>query len=215
MPELGELLLRAETREQHQTRGVDSTGTQNGLLLGAQGVLDTGLQSHVDTGDGIALHVHLGNPGVGEDGQVRTLLITAQNGVNIGDTGAAAAAVIRIVGDVEEADSLGQLTLVADVVVEVLNDGNVHGAGAGLDPVLAQLVAVAGMHRLEGVAQVVNDAGEGLKVPALAALGHPVTAIILERTEGDQSVVGGATTEDLRAGVTDMAVTCGVVSKDS
>jgi hypothetical protein len=71
------------------------------------------------------------------------------------------------------------------------------------------------VHRLEGVAQVVNDAGEGLKVPALAALGHPVTAIILEGTEGDQSVVGGATTEDLRAGVTDMAVTCGVVSKDS
>ena len=213
--QIGELLLGAETREQHQTRGVDGTSAQDGLLLGAQGVLDTGLQSHVDTGDGIALHIHLGNPSVGEDGQVRTLLITAQNGVNVGDTGAAAAAVIRVVGDVEEANALGQLTLVADVVVEVLNDGNIHGAGAGLDPVLAQLVAVAGVHRLEGVAQVVNDAGEGLKVPALAALGHPVTAIILKGTEGDQSVVGGAATEDLRAGVANMAVTCGGGQQDS
>lgn len=68
---------------------------------------------------------------------------------------------------------------------------------------------MAGVHRLKGVAQVVNDAGEGLKVPALAALGHPVAAIILERTEGDEGVVARATTQDFRAGVADMAVTCG------
>jgi hypothetical protein len=41
------------------------------------------------------------------------------------------------------------------------------------------------MHRLDSVAQVINDAGEGLKVPALATLGNPLAAIILEGTERD------------------------------
>jgi hypothetical protein len=34
------------------------------------------------------------------------------------------------------------------------------------------------------------------EVPTLATLGNPLTAIILEGTEGDESVVAGATTED-------------------
>lgn len=169
----------------------------------------TRLQGDVDTSHSITVHVHLGDPSVGENGQVRTLLIPAEDGMNVGDRGTAAATIIRIVRDVEEAHTLGQFTGVANILVEVLDDGNVHGAGTSLNPVPAELVAVAGVHRLESVAQVVNDAGEGLKVPTLAALGHPVTTIILERTERDEGVVTRATTQDLRAGVADMAVTCG------
>lgn len=157
-------------------------------------MLNTRLQSNINTGHGITLNVDLVNPSVGENGQVRTLLITTEDGVDVGDTGTAAAAVIGVVGDVEEADTLGQLTGLADVIVEVLNDRDFHGARAGLDPVLAQLVTVAGMHWLDSVAQVINDAGEGLKVPALATLGNPLTTIILEGTERDERVVARATT---------------------
>lgn len=65
---------------------------------------------------------------------------------------------------------------------------------------------MTGVHGLDGVAQVIDDTGEGLKVPALAALAHPVAAVVLKGTEGDQSVVARATSEDLGPGVADMAV---------
>lgn len=205
--ESGQVLAGTQTGEHHQTGSVDGSSAQNGLLLGAEGALLSRLQSDVDTGHGVTLNVDLGNPSVGKDSQVRTLLVTTENRVNVGDGGTASAAIVGVVGDVEEANTLGQFTGVADVVVEVLNDGNVHSTGASLDPVLAKLVTVTGVHGLNGVAQVINDTGEGLKVPALAALGHPVAAIILEGTERDESVVAGATTQDLCARVADMAVT--------
>jgi hypothetical protein len=206
-PERGQLLPGTETREHHQTRSVHGAGAQNGLLLGAKSVLLARLQSDIDTSHGIALDVDLGNPSIGQDSQVRTLLVTTKNRVDVSDGSTAATAIVGVVGNVEEANTLRELTGVADVVVEVLNDRNVHGARTGLDPVLAELVTVTGVDRLHGVAQVVNDASEGLEVPALAALGHPLAAIILKGTERDQSVVARATTQDLGAGVADMAVT--------
>jgi hypothetical protein len=48
------------------------------------------------------------------------------------------------------------------------------------------------VHGLDGVAQAIDDAGEGLEVPTLAALGDPVLAVILEGAEGDESVVARA-----------------------
>jgi hypothetical protein len=64
------------------------------------------------------------------------------------------------------------------------------------------------MHRLNGIAQVVQNAGEGIKGPALAALLFPPLAVIFERTERDKGVMTGATAENLGTRVTDMAVTC-------
>jgi len=146
-------------------------------------MLDAILKSDVNTGDGVAFNVDLGDPGVGEDGQVRTLLLAAQDGVDISNTGTASAAIIGVVGDVEETDTLGQFTLVTDVIVKVLDDGDVHSTGAGLNPVLAELVLVTGVHGLNGVTQTIDQTGEGLKIPTLATLGYPVAAVILERTE--------------------------------
>jgi len=47
--------------------------------------------------------------------------------VDVGDAGAAAAAVVRVVGDGEEADAGFQRALGLDLVVEVVDDGDVAG----------------------------------------------------------------------------------------
>jgi hypothetical protein len=65
---------------------------------------------------------------------------------------------------------------------------------------------VTAVNGLDSVPQVVEDASKGLKGPALATLFLPSSAVILEGTEGDESVVARATTQDLGARVTDMAV---------
>jgi hypothetical protein len=45
------------------------------------------------------------------------------------------------------------------------------------------------VHGLNGVAQVVKYAHEGLEAPALAALSFPPLAVILKRPERDEGVV--------------------------
>lgn len=93
-----------------------------------------------------------------------------------------------------------------------MDDGNIHGLGAGLEPVLAKLVAVTGMDRLDRVAEVVDVAHNIIKVPTAASLSDPAIHIVLEWTEGDESVVRRAATEDLGARVSDMAVAIGLLS---
>ena len=203
-----QLVLRAQAGQKHQSRGIHGTRTEDGLLLGPQGVLCTRLQGHVDTRHTITVHVHTRHPGIGEDGQIRPVFLTAQDGMDVGDAGAASAAIVRVVRHVEETNALGQLSLRADDLVEIRNDWDIHGGRARLDPILAQLVAVAFMHGLEGVAQVVQKAGEGPKGPALATLLLPPLAVIFERAEGNESVVAGAATEDFGTRMADMAVAC-------
>lgn len=128
--------------------------------------------------------------------------------MNISDAGAAAAAVVRIVRNVEESNALSKLTILTDLLVEVRNDGDVHSGGASLNPVLAELVAVTSVNGLNGIAEVVQNAGEGLKGPALATLLFPPLAVIFKRTERDEGIVAGATAQDLSARMTDMAVAC-------
>lgn len=148
---------------------------------------------------------------LGQNGQVGSSLLAAQDRVDVGNGGAAAAAVVGVVGDGEEAGALGQLALLSNLGVEVGDDGNVHGGGAGLDPVLAELVAVARVDGLDLVAQVVNVAHDGVKVPTGAALGDPSLHIMSEGTEGDEGVMGRAAAEDLCARVADMAVAHGLL----
>ena len=76
-----------------------------------------------------------------------------------------------------------------------------QGGGAGFDPVFAELVAVAGMDRLHGVANVVEEPGEGAEGPTGAAEGFPDGGVVGEGAEGDEGVVGGAAAEDFGAGV--------------
>jgi hypothetical protein len=118
---------------------------------------------------------------------------------------------IRVVGDGKEASTLGQLTLLRDLVVEVVDDRNAHSLGTSLDPILGQLVSVARVDGIQLVTQVVDTAHDGFEVPALATLGDPSVHIVTERSEGDEGVVRGATTEDLSSRVSDVTVAVGLL----
>lgn len=206
-----ELGLGAQAGEQHEAAGVDGAGGEDDLLAGLEGHLLARLEGDVDAGGDVVFDIEAGDPGVGEDGEVGAALLAAEDGVDVGDRGGAALAVVGVVGDVEEAGALGELALGADLVVEVVNDGDVEGVGAGLDPVLAELVAVAGVDGLVGVAEVIDVAHHGLKGPALAALGDPAVHVVAEGAEGDEGVVGGAAAEDLCARVADVGVAHGLL----
>ena len=93
-----------------------------------------------------------------------------------------------------------------DILVEVGNDGDVQSGRARFDPVLAELVAVTGVNGLDSVTQVVEQARESLKAPALAAHLLPSSTVILKGAERNKSVVAGAATQDLGARVTNITV---------
>jgi hypothetical protein len=96
---------------------------------------------------------------------------------------------VRVVRDVEETDRGLQSASRLDLVVEVLNDRDVHSLGAGVDPVKAELVTMPLVNGLNGVAEVVEDTHEGLEGPSSAALRLPSLAVILKWSERDESVV--------------------------
>lgn len=129
------------------------------------------MKGHVYAGDGgvVLFNVDIGDPGVGEDGEIGTLILAAEDRVDVCHAGAASATIVWVVGDGEEADSLFQFAVGTDLLVKVLDDGNVHCRRARLNPVLAELVSVTGVDRLNGVAEGVEHAGEGVKGPAAAA----------------------------------------------
>lgn len=185
----GELVLGAETGQEEQAGGVDCAGAEDGLAPWAEGALLPALQGQVDARDLVTLDVDLADPGVGKDGQVVALLVAAEDGVDVGDGGAASPAVVGVVRDGEEADAGLEGAVGADLAVEVVDDGDVEGLGARVDPVEAELVAVVLVDGLDRVAQVVEHAGEGLEAPALAALGLPPLAVVLEGSEGNERVV--------------------------
>lgn len=207
-PERRELRLRAETREQHQPRRVDGAGGEDRFRLRLDGARGPVLELHIDAGDGVALDVDLGDPGVREDGQVGALLLAPQDGVDVGDGGAGPAAVVRVVADGEEADALLQGPGLLDVGVEVVQHGDVEGAAAGLHPVLAELVPVAGVHRLDRVLQAHQHPHEHGERPPLGPQRLPDPEVVLERLERDQRVVRRAPAQHLGARVSDVGVAC-------
>lgn len=109
--------------------------------------------------------------------------------MDVSNTGAGAVASIRVVRNIEETNRGLQGTCALDLVVEVLNDGNVHSFRAGVDPVEAELVTVPLVDRLDGVAEVVEHTHEGLEAPANAALLFPPLAVVLKWSERNESVV--------------------------
>lgn len=121
---------------------------------------------------------------------------------------AASAAVVGVVRYGEEADAGFEVPVCGDLAVEVVDYGDGQGGGARFDPVFAELVAVAGMDWLHGVADVVEEAVEGSKGPAGAAEGLPDGGVVGEGSEGDEGVVGRAAAEDFGARVTDVRVSC-------
>lgn len=61
-----------------------------------------------------------------QDGEVGLFLRSAEDRVDVGNAGAAAAAVIRVIRHREEAGSLGQSALGANSFVEVGNNGDIE-----------------------------------------------------------------------------------------
>lgn len=194
-----ELILGAQTREEHEARGVDGAGGENGLGAGVDAPLGAVAQGDLDALDGAVVHVDLGDPGVGQHGQVGPVLLAAQDGVDVGDRGGGAAVVVGVVRDVEEADALLEGARLGDLLVVVGDDGDVHGIAAGEHPVLAQGVAVAGVHGLDGVAQLVHQTHEVGERPPLGAERLPDLQVVLKGPEGDERVVRGAATQHLGA----------------
>jgi hypothetical protein len=187
--EVGQLLLGTQTGQQHQAGSIDCASAEDGLGTGVERALGAVLEGDVDASDLVASDVDLADPGVCKDGEVGSLLVTPQDGVDVGNTGTASAAVVGVVGDGEEADRGLEGTGGLDLLVEVMDDGNVHGLGARVDPVEAELVAVPLVDGLDRVAEVVKNTHERLEAPALAALRLPPLEIVLERAEGDEGVV--------------------------
>lgn len=93
-----------------------------------------------------------------------------------------------------------------------MNDGDVESSAARLDPVNAELVPVALVDGVDVVAEVVQQAGHGLEVPASAALLLPHLHVVLEWTERDECVVAGASTEHLCSRMSNVRVTHGLLS---
>ncbi|PSR74455.1 hypothetical protein BD289DRAFT_217930 [Coniella lustricola] len=207
--QLLQLVLGAQPRQQQQARGVDGAGAQDGLGAGVDGAARAVAQGQVDAGDGVVVDVDARDPGVGQDGQVGAVLLAAQDGVDVGDRGRGAVVVVGVVRDVEEADALGQGARLCDFLVVVGDDGDVHGVAAGEHPVLAQLVAVARVHGLDRVAQLVHEAHEVGERPAGGAERLPDLEVVLKGAERDEGVVRRAAAQDLGARVADVRVACG------
>ena len=87
-----------------------------------------------------------------------------------------------------------------------MDNGDRQGGGAGFDPVFAELVPVARMDWLYGVADVVEKAIESVIIPAGAAKGLPDSSVMGEGTEGDEGIVRGAAAENFGARVADVRV---------
>lgn len=128
------------------------------------------MQGDVHAGHTVTVEVDLAYPCVGEDGQVGTLLVATEDGMDVGYTGTAPVAGVWVVGHGEETDAGLEGTVLTDLFVKVVADRDVHLCGAGLDPVEAELIPVTLVHWLGSGAQIVEHSVEGLEVPALATL---------------------------------------------
>lgn len=102
---------------------------------------------------------------------------------------AATATIVWIVSYREKSYAVFKISGSDDLPVEVMDDRDVESSGTGVDPIFAELISVPGVHWLDCVAEIVQNAGEGFERPAIAALRFPYFAVILERSERDESVV--------------------------
>ena len=132
------------------------------------------------------------------------MLVTAKDGVDVSNARTTSSSVIGVVSYGEEPDARFQVSVSGNLTVEVVDYGDRQGGGAGFDPVFAELVAVAGMDRLNRVSDGVKEPVEGVEGPAGAAKGFPYGGIVGEGAEGDKGIVGGASAENFGAGVADV-----------
>ena len=138
-----ELCPGTNSREEEHAGGVNGAGAEDGFFFCAEGHAVAGLEGDVYTHDGVIGGIDAGDPGVCKDGKVRAMLVTSQDGVDVGNAGAAATAIVGVVGDGEKADAGLESARFSDFFVEVVNDGDFQSGRAGLDPIFAKLITVA------------------------------------------------------------------------
>lgn len=91
----------------HQTGCVDSTSAKDNFLSGLEHHLLTTCQMKSNAVRNIVFDQDSGDVSLGQDGQIWPSLFASKDGVDVSDGGAASAAVIGVVGHVEEAGALG------------------------------------------------------------------------------------------------------------
>lgn len=97
--EVFELLDGTDSREEHETAGIDCAGTEDSFDFRRDGEFLAGFQGYVYALNGFAgIKVKFTDPGVGEDGQVGTFLGSAENWVDVRDRGGTSSSIIWIVG---------------------------------------------------------------------------------------------------------------------
>ena len=101
----GQLGRGSDAGMEEEARGVDCAGAEDGFFAGCQGEGGAGLQGYVYACDGGGGNVDAADPGVGEDGEIGSALGAAEDGVDVCDARAAAAAIVGVVGYGEEADT--------------------------------------------------------------------------------------------------------------
>lgn len=204
----GQLGGGPDAGEEEEARGVDCAGAEDGFFAGGQGERGAGLEGYVYSCRGVVGDIDAVDPGVGEDGEVGSVLVAAEDGVDVRHARAAPTAVVGVVSYGEESDAGFEVPICGDLTVEVVDHGDGQGGGARFHPVFAELVAVTGMDWLYGVADFVDEAVEGFEGPAGAALGLPYGGVVGEGTERDEGVVGRAAPEDFGTRVTNVRVSC-------
>ena len=110
--------------------------------------------------------VDAADPGVGEDGEVGSVLVATEDWVDVCHARAAPAAVVGVICYGKESDARSEVPVCDNFAVEVVDYGYRQGGGARFDPVFAELVAVTGVDWLDGVADVIEETVEGLEGPA-------------------------------------------------
>ena len=73
--------------------------------------------------------------------------------------------------------------------VEVRDDRNVQSRRAASNPIFAELIAMASVNGLNGVAKLIENPRKGLKGPSIATLGFPACTVIFEGTKRNESVM--------------------------
>ena len=110
--------------EEQEARGVDCAGAEDGFFTGGQGEGGTGLEGYIYTCYGIDSDVDAADPGVCEDGEVGSVLVATEDGVDVRHARAAPAAVVGVVSYGEESDAGFEVALCGDLAVEVVNHGD-------------------------------------------------------------------------------------------
>ena len=99
----------------------------------------------------------------------------------------------------KKAHALLQVPAGRDLLVEVMDYGNIECRGACIHPIFAELVTMPRMYWLYRISQVVKHTHQGLKGPAFAPQRFPPPAVVLKGPKRDEGIVGRAASEHFRA----------------